>query len=121
MENKPFMYLIGYDQHFMKACNTGWGCGYVAIPLDHKLAILHFARIEAEQDTGNDNEYHYVNKYFELDGLNQEITYTQTQIINDIQYLVIGFDLAHSWNDSSHDFNYCFNETVEMLNLINKS
>lgn len=118
MKTKPFMYLIGYNSQFKTNCNTGWGCGYVAIPLNHRLVKKHYKRISDEENEETD-EYSYVSKYFELSGLEQDITYTEKQLINGIEYLTIGFDTAHIYNNESHDFDYVFTETNKILKLIN--
>lgn len=120
--NTPFMYLIGYDREFKKNCNTGWGCGYVAIPLDHPAAIQHFERLKADELKklhANEDEYIYVSPYFELFGLVEPTTYTETTNIKGVDYLVFGFDTAHSWNSELDDFNFVFNQTAKNLELIN--
>ena len=117
--NKPFMYLIGYDREFKKNCNTGFGCGYVAIPIEHKLSVNHCIRlIDENKKASETEEYFYVNPYFEHKGLEQEITYTERRTIKGSDYIVIGFDTAHSWNNETHDFDYVFDETLKMLNTI---
>lgn len=122
-KNTPFMYMVGYDRKFQENCNTGWGCGYIAIPLDHPKAIAHFERVEADRlrvSQARADEYFYVNEYYQQENsLNQEITLTETENINGVDYLVIGFDTAHSWNNETHNFGWVFRETKEMLNLIN--
>lgn len=80
----------------------GWGCGYIVIPENHPAYKL--AQLEKSQD----NEYYY----FQVKKSNQEITFCEFE--ND--YLTIGFDTAHSWNNSSHDKNYVEKET-ELLKL----
>lgn len=113
MKQQPFMYLIGYDQEFKKTCHTGWGCGYVAIPADSNLVVKHFEAIEQAQ---SETEY-FVSDYLQIG--EQETTYTRSETLNGIDYLVIGFDTAHSYNNASHDFQYVFNETLKMLNEVN--
>lgn len=121
-EVTPFIYMVGYDRTFQKNCNTGWGCGYVCLPIEHPKAVLHFERLADDNKKlaeAKEDEYIYVNPYFEIaGGLNQEVTLTETEEIDGDKYLVIGFDTAHSWNDSTHNFNYVFRETREMLNII---
>lgn len=117
--NKPFMYLVGYNREFVKSCNTGWGCGYIAIPIEHKLAVKHFDRLSADKLKEDfTSDYVYINPYFEAIPLNQEITLTEERVINGADYLVVGFDTGHSWNNKTHNFDYVFKETAEMLKLI---
>jgi len=113
MKNTAFMYLIGYDEHFKSVCKTGWGCGYVAIPADSEIVKQHFARIEEEQSQTD----YYVSDYLQIG--EQEITWTQSQTLNGVDYLVIGFDTAHSYNSSKHDFEYVFTETQKLLTEVN--
>lgn len=113
MKTQPFMYLVGYDQNFIKNCQTGWGCGYVAIPTKSNLVKNHFQQIEKDQ---SETDY-YVSDYLQIG--EQEITYTRSETINGVEYLVIGFDTAHIYNNSSHNFQYVFTETAKLLEAVN--
>jgi hypothetical protein len=116
---KPFMYLVGYDKSFIKNCNTGWGCGYVAIPKDNPLVIAHLQKVEAQQsEAETSTEYVYVDRYFQQGEFEQEITYTETETISGVDYLVFGFDTAHSYNGSNHDFQYVFSETMKIMDAV---
>lgn len=112
---KAFMYMVGYDKDFKKTCNTGWGCGYVAIPSNHRLVSKHW---EQKNKESNDDVYCFSLPYFEILKFDQEITFTETKEINGVSYLVIGFDTAHSWNDGTHDLNYVLNETAKILEQV---
>lgn len=117
----PFMYLIGYDRHFIKTCNPGWGCGYVAIPTDHPLVITNFERIATEnelKDNAPEEEYIYVNNYLEIPNIEQEITYTEAKQINGKDYIIVGFDTAHIYNSSEHNMEYVLSETKKILDII---
>lgn len=117
---KAFMYMVGYNSDFKKQCNTGWGCGYVAIPMDSNAVKMHFKRIADEEEAQKGDEWAFVDKYFRHAGLEQEITLTEVETIDGNEYLTIGFDTAHRYNNDFHDFNYVFSETVKILNLINE-
>jgi hypothetical protein len=126
MKNIPFMYMVGYDQSFQKACKTGWGCGYVAIPMEHPVAVNHFKRIESDKLLKEANVlinpeqfYYHIDKYLNIPECEQEITLTEPEEINGKLYLTVGFDTAHSHNSSKDNFSYVFKETQKMLHLIN--
>jgi hypothetical protein len=105
---KTIMYLVGYNKEFIKVCNTGWGCGYVMIPTTHPIVIKWI-------NSKNDDNY---TGYLSIDA-DQEITYTEEKSVNGIDYIVIGFDTAHSYNNIDNcGFDYVFNETIKLQNLI---
>ena len=74
--------LMAYSAEFQKSCNTGWGCGYVSIPLEHPFLVKELL---------NNDSYFYP----QIDGFSEEITFCE---IND-DFLKIGFDTAHRWNN----------------------
>lgn len=74
--------LLPYSEDFIKSTNSGWGCGYVLIPLTHPFLV--------KQLLNNDTYF-----YPQIDGFSEEITYCE----NEGDYLCIGFDMAHSWNN----------------------
>lgn len=80
---------MAYDDDFVSSCKTGWGCGYVHIPKDHPILV------ELEEGWGN---------YLSPKDCPEEITFTQWD--KEKEYLVIGFDTAHSYNNDSHDEAY---------------
>lgn len=122
---QTIMYFVGYDQHFQKLAKTGWGCGYLMIPTNHPV-VIHWqtmaARRKAEYDALTSEEqdeiYFYDDRYLSAMGGHQEITYTEPKTVNGIDYIVIGWDTAHSFNGPEHDFNYVFNETVEIKKIV---
>ena len=85
-----FISTIAYEDDFKSHIRTiGWGCGYVHIPKDHPILV------ELEEGWGN---------YLQPKDCPEEITYTRWD--EKSEYLVIGFDTAHSYNNSSHDEEY---------------
>jgi len=74
--------LMRYSTEFQKSCNTGWGCGYVLIPLEHPFLV--------KQLLNNDSYF-----YPQINGFNEEITFCEEQD----GFLKIGFDTAHRWNN----------------------
>lgn len=117
MEKKAelFMYLAGYDRDLQKNCNTGWGCGYVAIPKDSKVIKDWQQRLEKDRIENPDN---YHSEYFTPGDIDQEITYTEEVELEGDLYIVIGFDTAHIYNGPSHNFKYVFDETRKIMNRI---
>lgn len=112
---KAFMYMIGYDQGFQKMFNTGWGCGYVAIPKDYKSFTKHW---EQQNQESSEDMYRFGLPYFEVIRFDQEITFTELKTFGDEEYLVIGFDTDHRWNDEKHNHSYVLTETFKMLQAI---
>lgn len=94
---ETFINTIGYEKEFKTNCRTGWGCGYVHIPKDHPILV------ELEEGWGN---------YLQPKDCPEEITYTRWD--EKSEYLVIGFDTAHSYNNNSHDEAY----VTEQANII---
>jgi len=86
---KTFISAIEYEEDFKTRGRNGWGCGYVHIPKDHPILV------ELEEGWG---------KYLEPNNCPEEITFTQWD--KDKEYLIIGFDTAHSYNNDSHDEAY---------------
>jgi len=86
---ETFISTIGYDDDFKTSCKTGWGCGYVHIPKDHPILV------ELEEGWGN---------YLQPKDCPEEITFTKWD--KEKEYLIIGFDTAHSYNNGSHDEAY---------------
>jgi hypothetical protein len=86
---KTFISTVAYAEDFKIIGRTGWGCGYVHIPKDHPILV------ELEEGWGH---------YLEPANCPQEITFTSWD--KDKEYLVIGFDTAHGWNNDSHDEAY---------------
>ena len=87
---ETFISTMAYENDFSSHIRTiGWGCGYVHIPKDHPILV------ELEEGWGN---------YLQPKDCPEEITYTRWD--EKSEYLVIGFDTAHSHNNSSHDEEY---------------
>ncbi len=61
-----------------------------------------------------ESNYGYV--YLQPKDCNQEITYSEW--IPNGQYYKIGFDIAHSYNNSSHDENYVRQEAEKIKALV---
>jgi len=105
---QPFMYLVGYNKDFQKNCNSGWGCGYVAIPKGHLIEVWYSMQ---DKDCFD---------YLQLSEFGEEITLTKYGMIGDKEYLTIGFDTAHSYNSPElNDYNYVFSATKKILDVIN--
>ena len=86
---ETFISTMKYEDDFKTSCKTGWGCGYVHIPKDHPILV------ELEEGWGN---------YLQPKDCPEEITYTKWD--KEKEYLIIGFDTAHSYNNDSHDETY---------------
>lgn len=105
---QAFMYLVRYSKEFQENCKTGWGCGYVAIPKGHFVEVWY----SMQEKDGFD--------YLQLSEFGEEITLTKYVEINGKDYLIIGFDTAHSYNNpEEHDFNYVLNATHKILDVVN--
>jgi len=114
------MYMVGYDESFRKAVDAGWGCGYVMIPLVSELGkamLVEKAKYEVPYDGDEDG---YVPKYYPRFYHGQECTYFEAKLVNDENYLVAGFDTAHSSNSNSDDFAWVFKQTCDMLKAYQK-
>lgn len=86
---ETYISTMAYKEDFKTIGRTGWGYGYVHIPKDHPILV------QLEEGWGN---------YLEPNGYHEEITFTQWD--KDGEYLIIGFDTAHSYNNSTHDEQY---------------
>ena len=87
---ETFISTKAYEKEFKAHVREmGWGCGYVHIPKDHPILV--------KLDKVWEN-------YLQPDGCPEEITYSEWD--EDKEYFVIGFDTAHSYNNSSHDEAY---------------
>ena len=81
---ETFISTKAYENEFKSHIKSiGWGCGYVHIPKDHPILV------QLDEGWGN---------YLQPDGCPEEITYSEWD--KDKEYFVIGFDTAHSYNDS---------------------
>jgi hypothetical protein len=98
---KTFVSAIAYEEDFKTRDRTGWGCGYVHIPKDHPILV------QLEEGWGN---------YLTPDGCPEEITFTRWD--KDKEYLIIGFDTAHSYNNASHDEVYVTAQANVIKNLV---
>ena len=94
--------LTEYQESFKNGCNTGWGCGYVLIPLNHPFA-------DVKMLLNNDTYF-----YPQISGFSEEITFAEVEG----EFLVIGFDTAHSWNNSTHNKNFVEQKANELKNFI---
>jgi hypothetical protein len=89
---KTFISIMGYDARFKEHHRGGWGCGYVNIPKDHPILV----QLVDNEGWGN---------YLQPDGCPEEITFSEWT--EDKEHFRIGFDTAHSYNNSSHDETIC--------------
>tara|TARA_R110000782_G_scaffold179542_2_gene270237 strand:- start:1635 stop:2045 length:411 start_codon:yes stop_codon:yes gene_type:complete len=109
--NKLKTKTVAYEGSFLRLHNTGWGCGYVIIPKNHPILIKRLINI-----------YDGCNFYLQPDGFSDEITYCEEQQDSDNKYtgdFKIGFDTAHSWNNSSHDEAWVLEKTEELKICVN--
>ena len=99
---ETYISTIAYEYDFKTYIrNSGWGCGYVHIPKDHPILI------ELEEGWGN---------YLSPKHCPEEITFTQWD--KDGDYLIIGFDTAHSYNNDSHDEAYVTSQANTIKSLV---
>ncbi len=106
---ETIMYLVGYGE-YLKNVEKGWGCGYVMIPINHPI-VLKWNADRAEEEKNSDPEEFYPDKYMSFLS-SEEITYTEYKTVSGVEYVVVGFDTAHSWNHKGHDFDYVFQRTT---------
>lgn len=116
--NTTIMYLVGYDSSRRKMMNAGWGCGYVMIPKTHPVVINWLADKAANALLPEEDRDFWNFTYLTIAGIGEEITYTESKTVNDIEYIVIGFDTAHSYNGDHNDFDWVFNKTAEIKKVI---
>jgi len=101
---ETYISTIAYEYDFKTHIrNSGWGCGYVHIPKDHPILV------ELEEGWGN---------YLSPKDCPEEITFTQWD--KDNEYLMIGFDTAHSYNNDSHDEDYVIDRANEIKLLVDE-
>lgn len=100
---ETFIKTVGYSEDFLSSIKKGWGCGYVYIPSEHPILV----KLITEQDN-----------YFYLQPSNCEQEITLSQWDGDKDYYVIGFDTAHSYNNSTHDEAYVIAETEKIKALV---
>ena len=100
METKIEFYE--YKKEFVEQCHTGWGCGYVLIPENHPYMAK---ALICEEESG----------MLQVDGFDEEITFCER--IKD-NYLKIGFDTAHRWNDYYNDEEWVILKANHMKDII---
>ena len=100
---KTFISTHKYSEDFKTKCKTGWGCGYVHIPKDHPIIV------ETLVDDGWGN-------YLSPKDCPEEITFTGWD--KDKEYLMIGFDTAHGYNNDSHDEAYIIQQANIIKDLV---
>ena len=101
---ETYISTIAYEYDFKTHIrNSGWGCGYVHIPKDHPILV------QLEEGWGN---------YLQPKDCPEEITFTQWD--KDNEYLMIGFDTAHSYNNASHDEDYVIDRANEIKLLVDE-
>ena len=98
---ETYISTMAYEEDFKTIGRTGWGCGYVHIPKDHPILV------QLEEGWGN---------YLEPNGCPEEITLTQWD--KDGEYLIIGFDTAHNYNNDGHDEEYVTQQANEIKALV---
>lgn len=93
-----------YNDEFKTQIRTcGWGCGYVHIPKDHPI-LINIIDIDWSD-------------YLTPEGCPEEITYSEWD--KEQKYYVIGFDTAHSYNDSvTHNEIYVTEQANAIKSLV---
>lgn len=100
---ETYISTVAYEDEFKTISKTGWGCGYVHIPKDHPILV----KLINNEGWGD---------YLQPEDCPQEITLTQWD--KEKEYLIIGFDTAHSWNNASHDEEYITQQANAIKALI---
>jgi hypothetical protein len=100
---ETFISTIAYEEDFRSNTRTGWGCGYVHIPEDHPILV----KLIDNEGWGD---------YLTPDDCPEEITFSLWD--KDKEYYVIGFDTAHSYNNSSHDEAYVTEQANAIKSLV---
>lgn len=99
---KTFISTMKYEEDYKSHIRTiGWGCGYVHIPKDHPILV------QLEEGWG---------KYLEPNNCPEEITFTGWD--KDKDYLIIGFDTAHGYNNCTHDEAYVIKQANIIKDLV---
>jgi len=101
---ETYISTVAYEEDFKSHIRTiGWGCGYVHIPKDHPILV----KLIDNEGWGN---------YLQPDGCPEEITLSQWD--KDNEYFIIGFDTAHSYNNSTHGVQYVTDKANEIKALV---
>lgn len=98
----------------------GWGNGYLIIPIDHP-AVTYWAteeNIDLPKVIKNVWGDGLFGQYMQLPEMEQEITYTKYENWNDQDYIRIGFDTAHIYNNQEHDYSYVLRETLKLKAIV---
>jgi hypothetical protein len=103
MKKETFVIIKEYDEEFVTSCRTGWGCGYVHIPKDHPILV---------QTLENDGWGNYLTPK----DCPEEITYTEWD--ESKEYLIIGFDTGHSYNNFTHNEKYVTDQSYKIKDLV---
>ena len=109
------IYLVAFGDTFDDIRETGWGCGYVMIPTSYSI-IKEWQEECTRKVMHADDDVYWGKDYFQIG--DEEITYTEYKTVNDQEYLVIGFDTAHSYNGPHNDFDWVLSETLKLQQLI---
>ncbi len=102
---ETYISTIAYEEDFKTIAKTGWGCGYVHIPKDHPILV---------ELLGEENMGYY--NYLQPKHCPEEITFTQWD--KEKEYLIIGFDTAHTYNNDSHDEAYVTSQANTIKSLV---
>lgn len=102
---ETFISTVAYGENFKAKLRTGWGCGYVHIPKDHPILV---------ELLGEENMGYY--NYLQPKHCPEEITITEWD--KEKEYLIIGFDTAHTYNNDSHDEAYVTSQANIIKSLV---
>ena len=110
------IFSVGFEKDYIKQCNTGWGCGYIMIPLNHPFLIA----MQAIEDEAykRDRERYYFTGY-QIPRFSEEITLCEDDELEGVNYKLLGFDCAHSWNNiENSDRKFVISKTLEMQRIV---
>lgn len=124
---ETIMYMVGYDQNWIKTCNSGWGCGYVMVPLNHPFMVKLQAELDEEEARciAEDETFWggmYPQIYDEMFDFYEEITHYREKEVDGVKYKVFGFSTSGTRNNIERNpFEYVFNATQQLKKLIDSS
>jgi hypothetical protein len=121
---ETIMYLVGYNHEWIKTTNSGWGCGYVMVPLNHPFMVNLQAKLDEEEARciAEDEIFWggmYPQIYNDKFEFYEEITYYEDKEVDGVKYKVFGFDTGHMNNSIERNpFEDVLKSTQEMKKLI---
>lgn len=115
-EKTTQIYTVGYDSEYIKQTNSGWGCGYILIPIEHPFLIAMREKEKLEFDADPEN---YSFWGYQIPEFSQEITLQKNVEINNTKYCKMGFDTSHIWNNKyNSNYDRVLEWTLEMQSIV---